>query len=166
MNQPSDEDTTSSNISYSSRSSNFYLGMIQKLEHAIKHKRKNVISKNSKALISEEKLENIQIGCTKRQDSDINLQYPNTEQDFVTKSEARFLNKDECYDDIRDISKGNLNSDIFCPLSSLSTSADETLDILSNTSDTRTVYEKEVGNLKETEQKKTVCELTQVDNVQ
>ena len=170
----SDEGKYGANLKNPSRNSNFYVGIIQVLEEAIRNKRKaNSFSKNDNKIdeISGERyLETIQHEHTNNIDSNINLQHSNNEEE---KCEAEhkncFLNIDKCNDDLNDSKYNHLNSDIsFLSSSSPTTSAatkekDETLDIL-NTFDTGTsTFEKDLCNLNETEQKEIESDITQVD---
>ena len=78
------------------------------------------------------------------------------------------MNIDRCNDDLNDTKNNHLNSRISflsssCHSSPVGSATDETLDTL-NTFDTGTrVFEKDLCNLEEAEQKGTVSDLTQVD---
>ena len=158
-------------------SSSFYLGMIQMLEQAIKSKRKNNITrKENKSLMSsnspeEKNLEMIQSHYENKEDrKNLNLLHSNCEEKFPTKNKSCFPNNDHYYEDIKVVSKDNLNTTVslpgydypYSPMCARTTSSNETLDIL-NTYDTKTQYERDRCNLKEAEQKETNSIITQVD---
>ena len=158
-------------------SSSFYLGMIQMLEQAIKSKRKNNITrKENKSLMSsnspeEKNLEMIQSHYENKEDrKNLNLLHSNCEEKFPTKNKSCFPNNDQYYEDIKVVSKDNLNTTVslpgydypYSPMCARTTSSNETLDIL-NTYDTKTQYERDRCNLKEAEQKETNSIITQVD---
>ena len=158
-------------------SSSFYLGMIQMLEQAIKSKRKNNITrKENKSLMSsnspeEKNLEMIQSHYENKEDrKNLNLLHSNCEEKFPTKNKSCFPNNDHYYEDIKVVSKDDLNTTVslpsydypYSPMCARTTSSNETLDIL-NTYDTKTQYEGDICNLKEAEQKETNSLITQVD---
>ena len=158
-------------------SSSFYLGMIQMLEQAIKSKRKNNITrKENKSLMSsnspeEKNLEMIQSHYENKEDrKNLNLLHSNCEEKFPTKNKSCFPNNDHYYEDIKVVSKDDLNTTVslpgydypYSPMCARTTSSNETLDIL-NTYDTKTQYEGDRCNLKEAEQKETNSLITQVD---
>ena len=101
-------------------SSSFYLGMIQMLEQAIKSKRKNNITrKENKSLMSsntpeEKNLEMIQSHYENKEDrKNLNLLHSNCEEKFPTKDKSCFPNNDQYYEDIKVVSKDNLNTTVF-----------------------------------------------------
>ena len=157
-------------------SSSFYLGMIQMLEQAIKSKRRNNITrKENKSLMSsnspEENLEIIQSHYENKEDrKNLNLLHSNCKEKFPTKNKSCFPNNYQYYEDIKVVSKDNLNTTVslpgydypYSPMCARTTSSNETLDIL-NTYDTETQYEGDRCNLKEAEQKETNSIITQVD---
>ena len=170
-----DVDKIESNTKKPSSSNNFYVGVIQMLEEAIRNKKKvKSLSKNNDKLeefSGEKNLEAIQEERTNNIDSNINSQHSNNEEEICEEKHKNcFLNKDKCNDDLNDSKYNHLNSKISFLSSPSSTTCatatkkkDETLDIL-NTFDTGTsIFEKNLCNSNETEHKETVSNLPQVD---
>ena len=170
-----DDVKVESNTKKPSSSNNFYVGVIQMLEEAIRNKKKvKSLSKNNDKLeefSGEKNLEAIQEERTNNIDSNINSQHSNNEEEKCEEKHKNcFLNKDKCNDDLNDSKYNHLNSKIsFLSSPSSTTSAaatkkkNETLDIL-NTFDTGTsIFEKDLCNSNETEHKETVSDLPQVD---